>query len=124
MEVFEQIYTKEEREKAKKKNIRAIKKQLDSVDKDIIKMNEHLIEEAAMYSVMLTEINKIIERDGLVDRYQNGENQWGTKKSVAAELKPKYTATYQSLIKQLIELLPTKSEQDAAKELMDFLNGK
>ena len=87
-------------------------------------MNEHLIEEAAMYSVMLSEINAIIERDGIVDTYKNGENQYGTKKSVAAELKPKYTATYQSLIRQLTELLPTESEKDAAKELMDFLNGK
>lgn len=90
----------------------------------MLKLNEQLIEETAMYATTLKEINEIITRDGVVDFYQNGENQWGTKKSVAAELKPKYTSTYQSLIRQLSELLPTESEKDAAKELMEFLQGK
>ena len=94
------------------------------MDPELLKMNEQLIEETAMYASTLQEINEIIARDGVVDFYQNGENQWGTKKSVAAELKPKYTATYQSLIRQLSDLLPTESEKDAAKEIMDFLQGK
>lgn len=101
-----------------------IKKSLNSVDPEVLKMNEQLIEEAAMYASTLQEINEIITRDGVVDFYQNGENQWGTKKSVAAELKPKFTATYQSLIRQLSDILPTESEKDAAKEIMDFLQGK
>ena len=122
MEIFKQIYTQEERETAIKKNIKQIKKLLKGLDKDTIKMNEHLIEEAATYAVLLEEINKIIERDGVVDHYQNGKEQWGTKKSVAAELKPKYTTIYQSLIKQLTELLPTADDKDAAQELMEFLN--
>lgn len=119
--MFEQILNQEEREKIKKKNIKDIKKQLGAVDPETLKLSEHLIVEAAMYAMMLAEINLIIERDGLVDFYKNGENQYGTKKSVAAELKPKYTATYQSLVKQLTELLPTADEKDAAAELMEFL---
>lgn len=90
----------------------------------MLQLNKQVIEETAMYATTLQEINEIITRDGVVDFYQNGENQWGTKKSVAAELKPKYTSTYQSLIRQLSELLPTESEKDAAKELMEFLQGK
>lgn len=121
---FEQIYSQEERKNKLKKNVSAIKKSLNSVDKEVLKLNEQLIEETAMYATTLKEINEIITRDGVVDFYQNGENQWGTKKSVAAELKPKYTSTYQSLIRQLSELLPTESEKDAAKELMEFLQGK
>lgn len=97
---------------------------MNSVDPEVLKLNEQMIEEAAMYATTLQEINEIITRDGIVDFYQNGENQWGTKKSVAAELKPKYTSTYQSLIKQLSDLLPTENEKDAAKELMEFLQGK
>ena len=90
----------------------------------MLQLNKQVIEETAMYATTLQEINEIITRDGIVDFYQNGGNQWGTKKSVAAELKPKYTSTYQSLIRQLSELLPTESEKDAAKELMEFLQGK
>ena len=124
MKEFEQIYSEEKRKKITKKNAKIIKKSLETVDNELLKLNELLIEEAAMYAMALQEINEIITRDGVVDFYQNGENQWGTKKSVAAELKPKYTATYQSLIKQLSGLLPTESEKDAAKEIMDFLQGK
>lgn len=124
MKEFEQIFEQEERKKLLKKNIRVIKKTLETVEPELLKLNEQLIEEAAMYATTLQEINAIITRDGIVDFYQNGENQWGTKKSVAAELKPKYTSTYQSLIKQLSELLPKESERDAAQEIMEFLQGK
>lgn len=123
---FVQIYNQEKREKLFKKNTNSIKKSLkdNGVDEMILKMNAQLIAEAAMYASNLQEINEIIARDGVVDYYQNGANQWGTKKSVAAELKPKYTATYQALMRQLSELMPTESEKDAATELMEFIQGK
>ena len=100
MKEFEQIYSQEERQKMFRKNINAIKKSLSSADQELLKLNKQLIEEAAVYAATLQEINEIIKRDGLVDFYQNGVNQWGTNKSVAAELTPKYTATYHSLIRQ------------------------
>lgn len=121
---FQQIYTKDERIGLIHKNKLEIKRALKSVDKDTLKLYEKVIDEAAQYATSLSEINAIIARDGFVDSYQNGENQYGTKKSVAAELKPKYTQTYQTLIKQLSELLPTEGEKDAAAELMDFINDK
>lgn len=120
--VFLQIFTKEEREELVKKKERVIKRALKAVDPMTVKLNADLIIEAAQYSVCLLECNKIIDRDGLVDTYKNGKNQYGTKKSVAAELKPKYTQTFQSLIRQLSDLLPSDGEKDAAKELMDFVN--
>ena len=123
MKEFEQIYKPEKRKKIYKKNISMIKKSLETVDEDLLELNKQIIEEAAMYATTLQEINEILTRDGVVDFYKNGENQWGTKKSVAAELKPKYTAIYQSLIKQLAELLPEENENNAAKEIMEFLQG-
>ena len=119
MEIFEQIYTEKERQKLKKKNIDKIKKVFAEVDPNVLELNGQLIEEAGTYATYLSEINKIIERDGFVDTYKNGENQYGTKKSVAAEMKPKYTTTYQSLIKQLTSLLPT--DGDAAAEILEFI---
>lgn len=122
MKKFQQIWTEEERKKQINKHKRMIKKLLSDIDQDTLKLNDGLIDEAATYAANLVECNELIKRDGLVDTYQNGENQWGTKKSVAAELKPKYTATYQSLIRQLSGLLPTEKEKDAAAELMEFIN--
>lgn len=118
---FNQIYDEEQREKLFQKNILTIKKNLQSIPPDVLKLHLSLIKEAAMYMTNLTEINDIITRDGLVSYYQNGANQWGTKKSVAADLKPKYTATLQSLLKQLTDLLPSENDKDAAAELMNFI---
>ena len=64
----------------------------------------------------------LYQRDGIAEYYQNGKEQWGVKKSVAAELRVKYTATYQKLIIQLASLLPSEDEKAAAAELMDFIN--
>lgn len=117
-----QIFTKEEREKLYKKYLREIKKSLKGLDAEMLKLNEQLMDDCAHYAVSLKEMNLMLDRDGFMEEYQNGENQWGTKKTVAAELKPKYTQIYQGLIKQLIGLLPTESEKNAATELMEFLN--
>lgn len=122
MKKFEPIFTEEERKKLTRKNKAKIRKCLENVDPELIKLHEKTIEDAASYATCLEEINRQIERDGYVDEYQNGENQWGVKKSVAAELKPKYSQIYQGLIKQLKELLPSEGEKDATAEIMEFLN--
>ena len=122
MEKFEQVLTPEEREKQIKKNRKAILEALKDVDKDALKIYSQLIDDAASYACAIYECNLLYLRDGLAEYYQNGSTQWGVKKSVAAELRVKYTATYQNLIKQLAALLPTEDEKNAAAELMDFIN--
>ena len=122
MDKFEQILTESERKKIIAKNKKAIKATLKEVDKTILKLYDQLIEDAASYACAIYECNLLYVRDGMSETYQNGENQWGVKKSVAAELRPKYTTVYQGLIKQLTALLPSEDEKNAAKELMEFLN--
>lgn len=119
---FNQVMSQADRVKLSKKFKRQILSSLKAADPDRVKLNNTLIDEAATYAATITEINMLIQRDGVVDQYQNGENQWGTKKSVPAELKPKYTQIYQSLVKQLSGLLPDEQEKDAAQELLDFIN--
>lgn len=123
MAKFEHIYTEEERDKQIKKKQREFKKILKNTDATKLKASAGLIEQAAFLSVCLDELNKIIIRDGYVDVYQNGENQRGTKKSVAADLVERYTKTYSTITRQLLELLPDESNQNAAAELMNFVNG-
>ena len=122
MEKFEQVLTPEEREKQIKKNRKALLEALKDVDKDALKIYSRLIDDAASYACAIYECNLLYLRDGLAEYYQNGSTQWGVKKSVAAELRVKYTATYQNLIKQLAALLPTEDEKNAAAELMDFIS--
>lgn len=122
MEKFQQILTESDRKKIIDKNRKAIRKALQAVDPETLKLYVNLIDDAASYACAIYECNLLYMRDGISEYYQNGENQWGVKKSVAAELRVKYTATYQKLITQLAALLPSEDEKAAAQELMEFIN--
>ena len=122
MEKFQQILTESDRKKIIDKNRKAIRKALQAVDPETLKLYINLIDDAASYACAIYECNLLYMRDGISEYYQNGENQWGVKKSVAAELRVKYTATYQKLIVQLAALLPSEDEKAAAQELMEFIN--
>ena len=122
MEKFQQILTESDRKKIIDKNRKAIRKALQAVDPEALKLYVNLIDDAASYACAIYECNLLYMRDGISEYYQNGENQWGVKKSVAAELRVKYTSTYQKLIAQLAALLPSEDEKAAAQELMEFIN--
>jgi hypothetical protein len=122
MEKFQQILTESDRKKIIDKNRKAIRKALQAVDPETLKLYVNLIDDAASYACAIYECNLLYMRDGISEYYQNGENQWGVKKSVAAELRVKYTSTYQKLIAQLAALLPSEDEKAAAQELMEFIN--
>jgi len=122
MDKFEQILTREDRDKQIAKNKKAIMGALAEVDKGTLKLYSQLIDDAASYACAIYECNLLYVRDGIAEYYKNGENQWGVKKSVAAELRTKYTSTYQKLIIQLASLLPSEDEKAAAQELMEFIS--
>lgn len=122
MDKFEQILTREDREKQIAKNKKAIMSALAEVDKGTLKLYSQLIDDAASYACAIYECNLLYVRDGIAEYYKNGENQWGVKKSVAAELRTKYTSTYQKLIIQLASLLPSEDEKAAAQELIEFIS--
>lgn len=70
------------------------------------KMAEHLIQNSAFMVVTLQDLQEIINENGTVDTYQNGNNQSGTKSS--AELNA-YNTTLKSYLntqKQLVAMLP------------------
>lgn len=82
---------------------------------------EKLIENAAFMAEQLDVLQNEINEKGCVSTYQNGENQWGTKKSPEVEIYNTMAKNYASVIKQLLELVEdTEQEGD---ELTRFLNG-
>lgn len=121
MDKSKQILTESERKKVIAKNKRAIKAALKDVDPATLKLYAQLIDDAASYACAIYECGLLYIRDGMSEEYKNGENQWGVKKSVAAELRPKYTTVYQNIIKQLTGLLPSEDEKAVAAELMEFI---
>lgn len=130
MAEFEQIYTDKQRKTKIKKEQKRLEDILKNIDTSKKKTVEKLIEDAAFMAVTLEETRQIIARDGVIETYQNGENQKGVKKSSAVEVYDKMLNTYSKVIKQLCDLIPEKvifepeaEEEDPAEELMAFVTG-
>jgi hypothetical protein len=59
--------------------------------------------------VTLLDLQETINREGAVSKYQNGENQWGTKKSPEVEIYNTMIKNHMTIIKQLTDLLPKQA---------------
>lgn len=100
------FFTEEERNRKIRKELRKLKKLIRDLSDDKKTLCQTLIENMAYTSVQLEELKEIIKRDGYFDKYQNGENQWGTKQSVASGLYLNVGKTYNMYLKQFREMLP------------------
>ena len=98
--------TKDERIAAELKKLNSI---FTKMDLKIKKSIHSLIENAAFMAVTLEDLQVQLNANGVVSEYQNGENQWGTKKSPEVEIYSTLVEKYMKAIKQLTDLLP-KSE--------------
>ena len=88
--------------------ISAMFTKMDSKLKNAVKA---LIENAAFMAVTLQELQDEINEKGVIEKYQNGANQYGVKKSSEVEVYNSMIKNYSSIIKQLTDLLH-KTEQD------------
>jgi hypothetical protein len=59
--------------------------------------------------VQMSEMQERINEDGVTVKYQNGENQWGYKKSPDVETYNSFIKQYTTIIKQLTDYLPQES---------------
>ena len=126
MAEFEQIYSEKKRIALIRKEKKRLQEVLSEIPSDHLKIAEKLIDDAAFMAATLDETKKIINRDGIVETYQNGENQKGVKKSSAVEVYDKMVNTYTKVVKQLCDMLPEgTNEGDPTEELLKFtLGGK
>ena len=65
-----------------------------------------LLSRAAFLAVTLDRLEADVVENGYTEKYQNGENQSGIKKSSAAELHVTYSKNLVMVMKQLTDLLP------------------
>ena len=112
--------TKEERDERIKKEFTKLKRLLTDIPKDKANSVESLLRNAAFMSITLDDLQDKINEIGVVSEYQNGQNQWGTKKSPEVEVYNAMIKNYMGVIKQLTDLIPNDKpiEKD---ELMGFV---
>lgn len=88
------------------KEVRRLKKIFDNIDEDKKKIVQGLFENAAFLSTQMKLMMSRINEDGVTIKYQNGENQWGYKKSPDVDTYNSFIKQYTTIIKQLTDLLP------------------
>ncbi|OUP45799.1 hypothetical protein B5F22_03340 [Pseudoflavonifractor sp. An187] len=83
----------------------------------------HLVQNLVFIEEQLTQLQGEIREKGVVSEYQNGENQWGTRKSPEVDVYNALLKNYISGIKQLNEIFGEQAQ--AEDELTEFLkNGR
>lgn len=101
-----------------KKEISRIRRALHDLDKNKLSVVEPLIKTAAFTAVSLTELESIINENGFVSEYQNGENQFGTKQSDETKTLIALQKNLTAAIKTLADIAPaTKDKKSRLKEL-------
>lgn len=106
-----------------KKEITKIKSLLKDVDKKKIKGLTSLIDNAAFMAVTLRGLKDQMNKDGLVCEYQNGEHQFGVKKSPEVEIYNTMIKNYIAAMKPILDFTG-KSNAIADDGFEDFINGK
>lgn len=104
-----------------KREVTRLNRVFRNLDKDRKALAEKVVRQAAFMAVTLEDLQDAINENGTVSEYQNGENQWGTKKSPEVEIYNTMIGKYGAAIKQLCDLLPPREGKTAADELLDFV---
>lgn len=83
-----------------------------------------LIRNAAFMTITLDELQETINRNGVISEYQNGENQWGTKKSPEVEIYNTMIKNHMQVMKQLTDLLPKEIHTENDDGFESFVIGR
>lgn len=114
-------YSEEEKSAIQKKEERRLKKIFKEYSNEINSLAKPLITSCSFMYAEIKEAEMQIQKNGSVEVYMNGKNQWGKKKSASVEVHNILINNYTKVIKQLIDLLPKKSVNQALEDFSEFL---
>ncbi|MCD7888349.1 MAG: hypothetical protein LUG23_00215 [Oscillospiraceae bacterium] len=107
--------TKDERVQSE---VRRLKRALRDLDPNKLEVVKPLIERAAFTSVLLKDLEEVVNEKGVTSEYQNGENQWGTKQSDEVKTLIALQKNYSAMIKTLADIAPAaKPKKNRLEEL-------
>lgn len=93
----------DERRKLEEDKLWKALKELGESKKDVV---EKTVIDAAFKAVMLEDLHAVIQKEGVVEEYQNGSNQRGRKVSSNVQVYNSIEKSYQNQIKILLDALP------------------
>ena len=77
-----------------------------------------LIDRAAFITISLEDLEEQLNETGWVETYQNGESQFGLKKSAAADVHISLTKNLNAIVKQLLDLVPPAQKESRLAAMM------
>lgn len=107
--------SKETRIKRKKAELLEI---FSTLDGNRLKTAMALIDRAAFMTVSLEELEETLQTEGWVEDYQNGQNQFGKKKSASADVYLSMTKNLTTITKQLLDIVPDKPARSKLEEFL------
>ncbi len=115
------LYTEEEKAKRIKREISRLRKLYKELSKDKQAAAEGLIQEAAFMRATLEEARAIIDREGILELFEQGEQKF-QREHPATKVYNTMINRYAGVCKQLIDLLPDgDAKKQGEDELMAFI---
>jgi hypothetical protein len=97
-----------------KKEVSRLRRLFSKIDKNKKSLVFTTIDDIAFMTITMQDLREQIIREGTSVKYQNGENQWGTKQSPNAQLYLQLSQKQTQAMKILIDCLP-KTEKPVEK---------
>ena len=114
-------WTPERKTQATKKELERLRKVFRDLPEDRRRIADGLIQEAAFMRATLEETREIIDREGVIERFEQGSQRF-LREHPATKVYAAMVNRYTAAVKQLLDQLPDKKAQDdEAKQLLDFV---
>ncbi|HAI86532.1 MAG TPA: hypothetical protein DCL63_06025, partial [Firmicutes bacterium] len=112
----------DEAEKARriKREMTRLRRLFKPMSKDRLQAAEGLIQEVAFMHVTLEETRYIIDRDGVIERFEQGKQKF-LREHPATKVYSSLINRYAAACKQLLDLLPDGAPKEQEDELMAFV---
>lgn len=91
-------------------------KALEELSENRKSVVEKTVIDAAFKAVQLEDLQAIIQKEGVIEEYQNGKNQTGRKVSSNVQVYNSLDKSYQSQIKMLLDSLPKDNEGERKED--------
>lgn len=110
-------------QKRVKNEIVLLRSKFNDIEENKLKAVSSIIENVAFMNVTLQDLQDDINLNGAIEKYKNGDKQWGLKANPAIQAYNTMIKNYSSLMKQLTDLLPGNDADDDDGFDDDYVNG-
>ncbi|HGM1414578.1 TPA: hypothetical protein ACKOO3_003761 [Clostridioides difficile] len=118
--VFKIIYEQLEKEKKIKQEVSRLKKNYKDLEKEKVKILDGLVNEAAFLKISLEETREILTKEGLTEIFKQGKQEF-ERERLQVKIYLNFMKLYSSVMKQLIDIIPSNTKQEEEDELIEFI---